>query len=49
MLKSGVFITCFTRSIYLSKLIDILREVKPPYVFIASDGPRENNKDDLKK
>ncbi|WP_195600426.1 hypothetical protein [Longibaculum muris] len=48
-MKSGVFITCFTRSIYLSKLIDILREVKPPYVFIASDGPRENNKDDLKK
>lgn len=48
-IHTGVFITCFTRSCYLDNLISILREVKPPFIFIASDGPRKGNEEDMVK
>ncbi len=48
-LNTPVLFLIFNRPELTKKVFEIIREAKPPKLFIAADGPRLNNPDDIEK
>ncbi len=47
--KSPVLIIIFNRPDFVKNLIDILREVQPTELYVAADGPRDGNAQDIER
>ena len=47
MFETPVLIIIFKRVKETKLLLEILRKVKPKYLYVSADGPRMNNEDDL--
>lgn len=47
--KIPVLLIIFNRPEKVSVLLKILREIKPEKIYVAADGPRENNPSDINK
>ena len=46
-MNKAVLLVIFNRYDNAKLVLDKIRRVKPPRLYIAADGPRENNKDDI--
>ncbi|MDR0606483.1 MAG: nucleotide-diphospho-sugar transferase [Bacteroidales bacterium] len=47
--NTPVLFLIFNRPDTAQKVFEVIREIKPKYLFIAADGPRKNKPDDIQK
>ncbi len=49
MYKTPVLLIIFNRPHISQKIFDVIKQIKPKYLYVAADGPRKNKPDDIKK